>query len=176
MQLHSFSPEQTVLYGSPHTTHGLPQRSHSCSGRCLFFQIKQINHGLIPALPAHFPRGAAVRCKPPDAAVNQKSGTNSLRTTAHNGYWRVCRPASPEWGMKWTARCSRHHSRCGRRSAPPDARVRPFFLRQIQTRLVRGNFLIRGIYHPQTALRAGNALNSLNVLFAAVLIIRRKRQ
>lgn len=48
----------------------------------------------------------------------------------------------------------------------------PLFLRQIQTRLVRGNFLIRGIYHPQTALRAGNALNSLNVLFAAALIIR----
>lgn len=125
-----------------------------------------------PCSPRTFPARAVTRHRLPDAAVSRKSDTSPALTTVRSGYLPVYRPAYPESVMRWTARCSRHHSRCGRWSAPPDARVRPFFLRQIQPRLVRRNFLIRGIHHAQTALRTGNTLNSLNVFFAAALIIR----
>ncbi|SHM68739.1 hypothetical protein SAMN05216301_2831 [Morganella morganii] len=163
---------RSILFYTDHRTRHTVSRNALIRFRARFVFPDQADKSWPhPGSPRTFPARAVVRCKPPDAEASRKSDTNSAQITECSGYWRVCRPAFPGSGMKWTARCSRHHSRCGRRSAPPDARVRPFFLRQIQTRLVRGNLFIRGIHHTQTALRAGNALNSLNVLFAAVLII-----
>lgn len=126
MQLHSFSPEYTVLYGAPHTTHDFPQRAHPVSGRGLFFQIKQINHGLIRLSP-HISREG---CNP--AQTDGRSGEPKIRHKfcSDNCTQRVLAglPSGiPGSGMRWTARCSRLRSHCGRQSAPPDARVRPFF-------------------------------------------------